>query len=65
MKTIARVARIPDSLMLSASIIEIKNTTDAELCDTKYFTPFIIESSLDPLNRIGIMHNIFTSRQTH
>jgi len=46
-------------------IVEIRKTTDADLWEIKYFTPDMMESSLDLPRITGIMQSIFTSKQTH
>lgn len=60
--TIARAFVIKNSL---PNINEIRKTTEAELCEIKYLTPVMIESSLALPNNTGIMHNMFTSKHTH
>lgn len=65
LKMIAPILKIFIISIAPLIIVETRNTTDADLWEIKYFTPVIIESSLDLPRITGMMHNIFTSRHTH
>lgn len=65
LKMIANPENRADISITSIVNIEIRNTTDADLCETKYLTPTIIESSVAPLSKIGIIHNMLISKHTH
>jgi hypothetical protein len=62
---IAALAMVAAILILSIIMIEIRKTTDADLWETKYFTLVMKELFIRPPSKIGITHNIFTSKQTH
>jgi len=62
---IAIILSTADNEIESPNIMEIKNTTEADLWEMKYFTPVITESSFDLPSKIGIIHNILTSKHTH